>query len=210
MSILMMNICCSITAESATETVGAISEVLKSIDTFVNIIVSIVVIAGGILGFNYIRKLREKQVDSTFSYLTRLSIRLKYFRELLVTYKDEIMDRFSPEDCRREISADRIGFVTDAIKYLSENAKETLKFLRDEDNQIPAQKGWINRFNLFVEFLIDCEQLDQVTYFKWIDRDNLEEKKNQYYDKILNNIDELLKMVYNRQIELESEIFDKN
>ena len=81
MSILMMNLCFSTTAEPEIKTVASIPEVLKSIDTLASIIVSIVVIAGGILGFNYIRKLREKQVDSTFSYLTRLSIRLKYFRE---------------------------------------------------------------------------------------------------------------------------------
>lgn len=205
----MMNINFSITVEPVVESVMSISDVLAGIDTLVNIIVNIIVIVGGVLGFNYIRKLREKQIDSTFSYLTRLGIRLKYFRELLVTYKDEIMDRFLPEDCRREISADRIYIVSNAIKHLSENAKETLIFLRDADDQMPAQKGWINCFYSFIEFLIDCEQLEQATYFKWMNSVDLEEIKNRYYNNVLGNIDQLLTMLRDRQIELENEMFEK-
>lgn len=199
----MMAMCSSVAVESAL----SITDILAGTDTVVNILVNIIVIAGGILGFNYVKKLREKQVDSTFSYLMRLNVRLKYFREIFVTYKEEIMDCFLPEDCRRGISADRTYLLADTIKNISENAKETLKFLKAEDNQMPAMKGWTDCFNLFIGFLIDCEQLNQVSYFKWSARDNLEEKKNQYYDVNLNNIDRLLKMVHTRQSELEDKIF---
>lgn len=208
----MINIYCFLASVSRSdvEMVVLTSEILEDVDTFFNILVNITVILGGILGLNYIRKLQERQIDSIFSYLTRLNIRLKFFHELLITYKDDIMDRFVPESERREISADRISLVIEAINHLSENANETLKFLMSEDNQMPAQQGWINCFNIFIEFLIDCEHLNQVAYFKWIAGDDLEEKKQQYYDKNLRNIDNLLDMVYKRQSKLESDIFKKS
>ena len=108
------------------------------------------------------------------------------------------------------IVPDRISLVSERIKDLAENAKETLKFIRDENNQMPAQKGWVDKFNTFVEFLIDCEQLDQSIYYKWSIMDEYEEKKSQYYEENSKNIQELLRMVHERQIKLEEEMFKKN
>lgn len=204
----MMDICHYEVMTNIIDTDTMISYILMNVDTIVNIIVNIIVIIGGILGFSYIKNLREKQIDSTFSYLTKLNIRLNYFHELLIVYKDEIMDYFIPEDYRREISADRISLITEMIRCFSENAKETLKFLMYEDNQLPAQKGWINCFNNFIVFLIDCEQLNQNTYFKWTARDDLEEQKEKYYNNNLKNIEHLLEMVHVRQSELEDNIFE--
>ena len=158
----------------------------------------------------YIRKIKEKQIDATFSYLTRLNVRLKFFNDIFITYGEEIMDCFIPENYRREIVPDRISLVSERIKDLAENAKETLKFIRDENNQMPAQKGWVDKFNTFVEFLIDCEQLDQSIYYKWSIMDEYEEKKSQYYEENSKNIQELLRMVHERQIKLEEEMFKKN
>lgn len=195
--------CLFITVENVTETVISIADILATTD----IIVNIIVIIGGILGFNYIRKLREKQVDSTFSYLMRLNVRLKYFYEVLDTYKEEIMDCFVPENCRREISANRIHLVANVIKHLSESAQETLEFLMNENNQMPAQEGWTDHLNLFIEFLIDCEQLNQTVYFKWSDENNLDAQKEKYYTDNLKNIEELIEMVKGRQTKLENKIF---
>ena len=210
MNILMINADYSIVAEVITTDAVSIVDVLSGIDTFTNIVVNIIVIIGGILGFNYIRKIKEKQIDATFSYLTRLNVRLKFFNDIFITYGEEIMDCFIPENYRREIVPDRISLVSERIKDLAENAKETLKFIRDENNQMPAQKGWVDKFNTFVEFLIDCEQLDQSIYYKWSIMDEYEEKKSQYYEENSKNIQELLRMVHERQIKLEEEMFKKN
>lgn len=198
-----MNIC----YYSPLKTTILLSNVLNNINTLSNIIVNIIVILGGILGLNYIKKMREKQIDSTFSYLTRLNVRLKYFQELLINFRDEIMDRFLPEDCRREVSADRVSLVANMIDQLSKNAKETLEFLRNEDNQIPAQEGWIDNFNSFIEFLLDCEQLDHKSYYKWTNKEEREEKCTLYFDNAASTIDTLIEMLTKRQIELEKDIF---
>lgn len=205
----MLNSCSFISTGSSIEVNSTLNDVLSNTNVFLQIIVNIVVILGGILGFNYIKKLREKQLDSTFTYLTRLNIRLKYFRNLLLDYRDEIMDCFLPEGSRREISADRVSLVNHAITNLAKNAKETLNFLKEESNQMPAQQGWIDCFNVFVEFLIDCEKIDQDAHFKWIAHENIQEEKEEYYNNALDNINKLLEMVYSRQSKLEHDIFKK-
>ncbi len=189
---------------------STLNDILSNTNDFLQIVVNIIVILGGILGFNYIIRLREKQLDSIFTYLTRLNIRLKYFRNLLHDYRYEIMDCFLPEGSRREISADRVSLVNHAITDLAKNAKETLIFLKEESNQMPAQKGWIDCFNVFVEFLIDCEKIDQDVYFKWTAYDDIQEEKEKYYNNAIDNIDKLIEMVYSRQTKLEHDIFKKN
>lgn len=197
--------------ESTVNSATSIKDVLSNVNTVTDIIVNIIVIAGGILGFKYVKKLREKQMDSIFSYQTRLNVRLKYFHEILVTYKADILDCFFPEAYRREISADRICLVGNTVKHLSEYARDTLKFLRDENNQMPAKKGWSAQLSLFVEFLIDCEQLDQSGYFKWLIKDNNGIAASEhYYNQILNNINELMIMIGESQKIVEEEIFKED
>lgn len=196
--------------ESTVNSATSIKDVLSNVNTVTDIIVNIIVIAGGILGFKYVKKLREKQMDSIFSYQIRLNIRLKYFHEILVTYYADIMDCFFPEADRREISADRSSLVENTVKNLSEYARDTMKFLRDENNQMPAKKGWSGQLNLFVEFLIDCEQLDQSGYFKWLKDENGITKSEYYYKQVLNNINELMEMIEESQKKVEEEIFKED
>lgn len=205
----MLNLCDFIPAGSSMELNSSLNDILSNTNDFLQIIVNIAVILGGILGFSYIKKLRENQIDSTFTYLTRLNIRLKYFQNLLSDYKDEIMDCFLPEGFRREISADRVFLVNHAITDLAKNANETLNFLKEESNQMPAQQGWIDCFNVFVEFLIDCEKIDQDAHFKWTAHENIQQDKEKYYDNALSNIKKLINMVHDRQSKLEYDIFKK-
>lgn len=208
MNILMIDLSYSIEIKPALNTM-TISDLLTIIDTIINSALNIVMIVGGILGLNYIIKLRKRQFDSTFSYLTKLNVRLKYFDMTLKIYKDEIMDRFLPSRDRREISAERTLLVKETIESFSKNAKETLNFLKDEDDQMPAQEGWINCFNSFIEFLIDCEQISQDSYYKWTATNDIENIKETYYNNILNNINRLINMVNICQQKLEKDIFKK-
>ena len=194
-------------AQNSVETVKsgiAWAEMLERVNIGVDILVSIVVAAGGIWGYRYIRNLREKQREATFSYLMRLNVRLKYFHDTLASYPDEIMERFLPRNKRRGSSTDNTVLVEDMIKRLAKNAGETLEFLRNENNQMPAQRGWIEKFNRFVEFLLDFEQIGEEGYFKWVDDGEWE---NSYYSEITKIIDELLKMALDRQVKLEKKMF---
>lgn len=193
--------------QASTCDTATVSKVISDANNISEIIVNIVVVIGGIWGLAYVGKLREKQRDATFSYLTRLSVHLQYFYEILNNYRDEIMDRFLPQGLRREIGANRAPIVEGAIKHMAENAKETLNFLMNQDNQMPAQKGWAENLNIFVKFLIDIEQMGEKEYYKWIN-DN-QQQINEYYDNNKNNIKQMLKMIYERQYKLEKKIFKR-
>lgn len=182
-------------------------DILIYTSTFSDIIVNVIVIIGGILGLSYIKRMREKQSDATFSYLMRLNIRLKYFKIIFEKYRDDIMGRFYPENFRREPSVERMNLVDETIQNLSQQAEETLNFLRNEDNQLPAKKGWIENINQFIDLLISCEQLKNREYFIWTENEDIEKEKERHYEEIMKIINTLLKMVNERQKELENKLF---
>lgn len=195
------------TAERGATTEIDWGEVLIYTSTFSDIIVNFIVIIGGVLGLSYIKRMREKQSDATFSYLMRLNIRLKYFKIIFEKYRDNIMGRFYPETYRREPSVERMNLVEETIQDLSQQAKETLDFLRNEDNQLPAKKGWVENINQFIELLIICEQLKNREYFMWTENEDIEKEKDGHYKEIMKIINTLLNMVNERQKELENKIF---
>lgn len=181
-------------------------DVLTVTDSAVGIVVNVLVIIGGIVGFSYIKKLREKQKDSTFSYLTKLSVRINCIYHIVINNRNDIAERFINISNRRIPCADKIKSTYNAIEILSQNASETLKFLMNEDNQIPAQKGWIKSLNLFVDFLIDCEQLKNPTFFKWMNGNENQSDIDKYIEKHIKCMDRLIKMIRKCQIDLENKI----
>lgn len=181
-------------------------DVLAVTDSVVGILVNILVIIGGILGFSYIKKLREKQKDSIFSYLTKLSVRINFIYQILINNRDDIVERFINISNRRLPSADKVQLTYNVIEILSQNASETLKFLMNEDDQIPAQKGWTNCLNSFISFLIDCEQLKNLTFFKWKNKDEFQEEIDKYFNSHIRCMIIMLNMISDCQIDLETKI----
>lgn len=199
----------TIEIEPALETTS-ISDILTNVNTIINSCVNIIVFIGGILGLKYINKLRERQSDSVFSYLTRLNVRLRFFKMSLTDYKTEILDQFIPESHRREIGPERVVFIDEVINNFSESAKETLNFLRNENDQMPAQIGWFKCLDTLIEFLNDCEHLIQNGYYKWNINNDMDSEKESYYCKHMENINKLIEMITDRQRQLEIEIFKKS
>lgn len=182
-------------------------EFLTTTSTVSDIIVNVVVIIGGIMGLNYVKKLREKQKESTFNYLTKLNVRLKYFEITVEEFAYDIKTRLVPKRLRRDTSAEKILTVTNMFTQLTKNAEETLKFLKNENDQMPATRGWVDCFNTFIEFLVDSAKLEQETYSKWDTCDNPEEEVDKYISDHLENIRELIRMVHQKQCDLEDELF---
>lgn len=167
-------------------------------ETISNIIVNIVVTLGGILGLLYYRKLKEKQMNAAFSYLTQFQVRLKTLQTLFIEYENQIMERFIPETKRRE-DADAISsFINEIINEFSRNALETLKFLQESQEQMPASKDWINKYEILIEFLLDAEHLSMPTFYKWIDDDE-NQLRDRYVKKHKKNLAELLNDIKKEQ-----------
>ena len=79
-------------------------------------------------------------MNAAFSYLTQFQVRLKTLQTLFIEYENQIMERFIPETKRRE-DADAISsFINEIINEFSRNALETLKFLQESQEQMPASK----------------------------------------------------------------------
>ena len=201
---MMVNLVCL-------ESIGTITQqpymdVLAVTDSAVGIVVNILVIIGGIVGFSYIKKLREKQKDSIFGYLTKLSVRINCIYQLVINNRDDITERFIDISNRRIPSANKIQSTYNAIEILSQNASEALKFLMNEDDQIPAQKGWTKCLSLFISFLIDCEQLKNPAFFKWTNRGEHQSDIDTYINDRIDCMINLLKMISDCQIDLETKI----
>ena len=197
----------SAATEAVTES-GKTYDFLEFPTAVCQLIMVLIGIIGGVMALNYLSKLRQKQKDATFNYLTKLNVRVEYFYQMLLQYKETIMDCYVPVTCRREAAGAEIAMLENMKKRYVKNAEETLLFLKNENEQMPAKKGWTEHFNLFLKFLIDCEQMSETTYFKWRGtEENLQEIKENYYLEHLKNMEAILKMIQERQEELEDEIF---
>ena len=189
---------------------ASLSEKVETLKIASDIFVNMVVVVGGVRGISYIWRAREKQKEAIFGYLTKLNIRLIELRKTLLDFKAEIMDCFGPADYMREIPGDRIRLIKDVIENFSSEASETLQFIKKEDSQFPAQKGWSKKIEKLVGFLVDCERIQYKAYF-CVSGENsgkVDEAKEKYYKDALDNIDDLIKMVGERQEELEKKLFE--
>lgn len=184
---------------------------IDNIKGVADICVDVTVVAGGIMGISYVLRFKEKQKEATFNYLARLNNRLIYFQKTLKDFKPDIMDCFVPVDFRRQIPADRIGLVNGIVKRISENARATLEDINTAKDQFPAQKGWSAAEKKFVSFLIDCERIEYKSYhcINGDNADEIEQRKDTYYEEAMNNIDTLMKMIEERQEEREEELFNR-
>ncbi len=154
---------------------------LENIEIISNIAVDFVVVLGGVLGFLYLKKLKEKQVNAVFNYLTQLQVRLKKLYTIYVTYEDSIMEHFIPQTKRREEVDGKSSFIDQIVTEFAKNALETLNFLSKSQEQMPASKDWTSKYEILIEFLVDAEHLSIETFYKWIDDD--EKKRRQIYAK---------------------------
>lgn len=170
----------------------------SDVETFSSIMVNIIVILGGILGLLYCKKLKEKQMNATFSYLTQLKVRLQILQTMYATHENEIMERFIPETKRREDACAKSSFINDIVDEFSRNALETLKFLQESQEQMPASKDWVDKYEILIEFLLDAEHLSMHTFYKWIEDDEKQER-DSYLQKHKKNLNELLSDIKTEQ-----------
>ena len=176
----------------------AVNNFWTNAETVSNIVVNAFVILGGVLGLLYYRKLKEKQMNAAFSYLAQLQVRLKTLQTLYISYEDQIMERFIPETKRR-VDADSVSsFINEIIDEFSRTALETLKFLQESQEQMPASKEWTDKYEILIEFLLDAEHLSIQTFYKWID-DDKNQLREKYLQKHKKNLAELLSDIKREQ-----------
>lgn len=160
-------------------------------ETISNICVNVVVVVGGVLGLLYYSKLREKQANAVFSYLTQLQVRIKILYVLYTTYKNQIMERFIPETKRRSEPDSTSSFIDKVITEFAQYASETLDFLKESQEQMPASEDWSNKYEILIEFLLDAEHLSIKTFYKWIN-DDAGKQREDYVTTHTKNLEKIL------------------
>lgn len=96
------------------------------------------------------------------------------------------------------------------IDQFAANAKETLDFLMNSDNQMPACYDWIDMYNVFVGFLVDCQNISQKQYYKWLADDEYQSRQEEYYNRHISNIEKMMEAITSSQKDLGGKIFKKN
>lgn len=179
-----------------------------NVESFSNILVNIVVIIGGVVGLLYYKKLKERQSNAVFSYLTQLEVRLKQLQLIYLSYEDYLMERFIPDAKRVEDVNATLTFINKIVKEFANNALETLNFLRKSQEQMPASKDWVVKYDLLIEFLFDAYHLSIENYFKWMSDDEKVLRK-QYAEKHKKNLEEILNDIKNEQEKITDKLFKK-
>ena len=174
----------------------------KALDFFLEL--SAVFVA--LFGISYIRDIKRKQKESTFSFLSKLGVRLEYL--VAVLNQDEVVfiDALSQNP---KGGTEDDSLTQHKLCDLEGWCENTLHFLRDEENQYPAAKGWSSRIYDLVDFLSICKNISNKDYYYWNDEIK-EEEKRLYYTRHKNNIKELSKMISSRQRNAENVFFPIN
>lgn len=183
-----------------------VEEYLSLSSSIINLLSGIIILLGGIMGIKAINKLKDKKFNAVFNFYSRLKVQLKILENLYSNqnYKIFILDRLVIESARRnEITS--LAISDKIIEEIAEVASLILKYLMDENNQMPASKKWIEEINTLVEFLEDCKLMGNFDYYKW-NEDNDNTKEN-YYKTHLNNLKNIIKDIENEQIKIINKIF---
>ena len=187
------------------ENILVIKNIIQLIGDIVNIITNIIITIGGIFAIMFFRRLQEKRLDASFSYLSRLKARIHYLLNIFEDYEDEILDRFIPQDKRRPIEASKSLFVNKIIDNFSKYANETLIFLMNADDQFPSGIGWISMYDDFLVFLEDCEKINNEKYYKWASLNG----KEDYSSTHKKNMQDMINLINSYQKDIEKKICPK-
>ena len=178
---------------------------LDNLENLIKIILELAAVFAAITGIRHLLDLRQKQSFATVSYLSPLRARLHSIKQYLCEYKVYI---FSALDIngRKSTVASKVEFVKQLRDDFASNCEETRKFIENADEPYPAGRGWTKHLELLILVLLIFERLNQEDYYYW-DSDSSDEKKQLEYQSWIDNIDQMIEMIDDRQKELEKELF---
>lgn len=185
----------------------SILDFLDGINNFASIVVSIL---GGICalkGINYLRILRQKKADAVFSFESQLYVRIYQIRVLIGNNEFLFTNLFS--ETAKESWGDKSAAHDEKTKQLYENVKETLDYIKEATDQMPAYKGWVNDYAELIKFLTEvihfniCDPRRDFKYTTPCD----ESKRTSYFRATRDMLDRLLTGIKEDQNKYEGGIF---
>lgn len=205
-SILLNDIIINI--EKQVEQIDSFEQVFSIGERILTILIELLVAVAGVYGIRYFYKLKVKNYNATFGYYSRLKVRLhKLLTILNKEYKDYILDRFVQEEYRPDVNLEQAGNIKYDIIELATDAKETLAFLKKEDDQMPASEDWNKHIDVLLDFLEDCERIQDDKFFKW--QSDFKAQKDTYYELHNSNLKTMLDCIDEQQAVLQEKIYRK-
>lgn len=174
---------------------------LDDIKDIVDIVTSVIMIIIGILGVSFIYNFKQKQLDTTFNFLSRLNVRIKGIKQFFCENKDYIYDDFATPSFQKDDHEFKKKKVK-VISYFSNEINEVISFLKKEENQIPTQIGWTESYNKLIDLLDDFSMYINTNMYKWRNETSVNQGKIEYDNRVL-IFDDILIDIKNYQIYIE-------
>jgi len=180
-------------------------KILSHSESVLTIIIDLLVAIAGVIGIRYFYYIKSKKLNATFSYFSRLKVRLYLMNSILESNKDAFLNRLIPESLRLDLGPEKASVINDDIDRLIDTANETLGFFKTEEDQFPASLEWISNYDLLLDFLYDCVKMKDIKYYKW--KDNYKNEQQNYYDKHRKNLEDMIDSISKQQEELNKKLF---
>ena len=161
-------------------TLDGTATLLTNFSTALNIAFDVSAVIFSIFGVRYLVQLREKQNEAVFSYLARMRSRLNFILIILEKDGTGILTYLKTGE---DFDYDSRESMRDANlrKSLAEQAKLTLGFLSDTENQYPPEGlKWSHCMNSFYRLLFVCVNLASVRDSYWTKQESNETKEKEF------------------------------
>lgn len=154
----------------------------------VELITSVFVFAGAVIGLHAVDKWKDKQLNAAFSFYSRLKTQLKLIYDLInkQQYRNFLFEYMLPQTLRANDLSVYTPMEPIVIKKLSELSGNVIKFLMTENNQMPISNKWNEQVDILLEFLQDCESMKDKSFFKWPEINEIE--MSEYFRRHSDNL----------------------
>ena len=109
------------------------------------------------MGYRYLNSLKDKALVAAFSYWTQLRVRLFLIITSVETNIDVLDNMYPPSE---RIKWKSILPMKEEIDSLYDQVINTIQFLQQAEDQMPAYLGWTDDYNMMLEFFAKIIQYD--------------------------------------------------
>lgn len=163
---------------------------LDLLEKILGILSTFIVLVGGILGINYIHKLKENNLKAIFGYCSKLKVYVRQLKEYFELLGEDFHERMLPQGLRKEVESTHNDSTIALMTIMVNTSRATLDFLKNDDCQFPGSLDWNKKINILLEFLLNCDKIDKQESYIWHERD--ENQYVEYRKKHMENFQDLI------------------
>lgn len=170
---------------------------ISSIESFINILCEILTVILLIWGCITIKKMRDKKVDATTDFYSKLKVHLIHLKKQLGTEEFTVLNYLYDDSIIKQTTLQK---PTDYKTFL-DVINSLLSFLKSSDNQVLPSMNFFNNLKQLVEMLSEYTLIPE--YHPYSDLANLEVKNE------LNNLKVIIEDLINEIESEQKELFQK-